>query len=522
MPVTVSQLIFILSFSFLFSPNVFAQDLRRWNQDTAPLGMYGSETFVREGQSYQKLKEPVQAYLKPSATYYASPSYMDDNNLPWMPWQKYAVKCEREADSPPLSGKVMYMKGDLVAVRLKAGDGYCGTYFNEGQKDSKLIFVKKSDVKMMARMDGDDARKIDEEARRLENVDAIAEGRSCDDPKNCPKENKQDSLQNALSGVGPSPEKSDELFDKYMDCWGAGNPNHKNYDKQYKKLLDLAGKTFRVDFRPQLTGEGRVQALLVAGDSDLTRGNPFHLNVRSKHLKCIGMIESNWDPLRQDGLPKGAPPDPNKAIGLMQQTNGNVEHINRLLNGGTLVSKGKTYKIPPQKWAVELWNSYHLKAKAILSPADYEEVTTNKATGQKCLPEMKNKMRDAPCPINSIAAMAIYQIVAELQIRTSSKKYFNTPDRDYSNDERYHLGKAVGVTHNAGTGRAQKAVESGALPEEWVNEMVKHAQEQAKEVKNYGQRLENCISAKSCEPPWDRRDKNGNLPKNKCAHICAK
>jgi hypothetical protein len=79
---------------------------------------------------------------------------------------------------------------------------------------------------------------------------------------------------------------------------------------------------------------------------------------------------------------------------------------------------------------------------------------------------MQVKERDAPCPINSIAAMAIYQIEAELTIRRTTPLYRGT-DMDFNEDERCDLEIVQGATNNAGTGTVQGAVSSGGAPSQW-------------------------------------------------------
>lgn len=502
----IAALLFILSFS---ASGQFRKP--DYNYETAR-GEYETINTEINGHVFPKLKKPVQAYMKSGAKFFSRHEYMDPKNLPSLPWNKYAAQCEREEGDPPLSGHVMFMTKDYAAVRLIASNGFCGKYFNSENSDKKLIFVKRSDIQKLAPMAAEDVPGFEQEA--------IAEctGKGCDRNKLSKGSGLKEAMaiMSNVSNAPRNPEKSDEVFDKYMKCWAG---DEKNYE-QYGRLADLAGKAMRIDFRPASKGGARIQAVIEAGDSDETKGNPSHLNVSAKHLKCIAMIESNWNPLRQNDMKPGAPPDPNKAIGLMQQTNVNVDHIRRMLEGGEYQGK----KIPPQKWAVDLWNNFHAKARSMYSPVEYKMLTTNPLyPGQSCAPKMADKMRDAPCPINSMASAAIYQLVLELHARGNLKKYLLSPDKDITNEERYPFRKAVAVGHNTGPGPLGKAMKFGTMPEEWVDEMVKYAGSQAHEVKNYGKRLENCISAKSCEPPWDRPlvDKKGKPTVNKCASICA-
>lgn len=489
-------MVFVL-FYIMFGSAAFAQNLDSLDWEKAGDGAYEG-VFERGTRQWSRLKTEVTATLKPGVSVYSMPEYMNSKNLNWMPWNNWPLRCERSAAQAPLKGRLMFVSGDVAAVRLDADDNFCGSSFNSEHQDRKLVFVRRGDVAGVAPRSDEDAA-----------TEAGFEGPCDENCRNAIGVLKDMTEKARTAPVGP--EKSKEEMEKYIRCWST--PHQQNYDRDYKKLIELAGSTFAVNYFPN--ENDAIRSISEGQDTDTQKGSPFLVMARTNNMKCIALIESEWDPSKTSRT---------GAMGLGQQTKENIEHMTCLLEGcrakitrpvfqngkqvidpATGKAKQETVTVDkkPAKWAADLWERYHERVRKSVSRAEYARLTTNPVTGQPCRPTMKLKELDAPCPINSIAAMALYQIVAEVQIRSETSLYKNDKqNRDFNPEERFHVNLVQSATNNAGTGTTQKAVKGQTNTAAMVNSLAGHAgsADRQTEVGDYVKNLRNCMQSGNFKP----------------------
>jgi hypothetical protein len=397
----------------------------------------GDDSFTRNERSWPVMKEEMTSTLKPGSSVYSLPEFAvnPDQNLSVMPWNYWRERCTRSASAPALKGRLLFKTEKFAAIRLDQPGNFCGSYFNDGSEDRAVVFVPLSAVASTV-------------PRGEEVTEALAADPNCPECKNDPALEVLRAMARSAASRPPRKrcQKTDAELEKYLACHATENQS--NYNRYYKKLFNIAGRTFMAAYTP---GHG-VKAVLKPEDTQV-QPIPFVVGARAKVMKCIGLRESLWDPKRVSS---------SGAMGLGQQTNTNVEHINCMLNG---CKRGKEI-VKPTKWAQQLWKEYFRRVKAELSVSEQAELFTHPKTGKRCSETMQLKERDAPCPINSIAAMALYQIEAELTIRRTTPLYRGT-DMDFNEDERCDLEIVQGATNNAGTGTVQGAVSGGGAPSQW-------------------------------------------------------
>jgi hypothetical protein len=115
---------------------------------------------------------------------------------------------------------------------------------------------------------------------------------------------------------------------------------------------------------------------------------------------------------------------------------------------------------------------------------------------------MEIKERDAPCPINSIAGLALYHIVAELQMRRASnlhKGENDGTDFNMEGEEALSFRLTQGTTTNGGVGTTRKTIELFQNPIEWVKR-IGNVSKRPGEVGDYAKFLRNCYANGSWKP----------------------
>jgi len=463
--------------------------------------------IIFSGLAFGQLEPEMTSTLKPGASVYSRPEFAANptETLSSMPWNYWKERCQRRQSQPPLSGRLLWEQNDVAALQLDAPGNFCGSYFNHGVQERTMVYVRREDIAQTV-------------PRGEQHTEAAVREPTCPD---CTHNSnvavlKEMALSSQVIAARKNCRKSEEEMEKYLDCHATAHQS--NYNKYYKKLFGIAGSTFQATYTPGERGGG-VRAILRPEDSQMPGRVPFLVRANASVMKCIGLRESMWDPTLVSGCPPGRPcppqangrPQRGGAMGLGQQTQTNVAHIQCLLEGvckqrNPQTGAIETVKRTPTDWAVKLWKEYFRRVKAELSPAELAHLFTNPITGARCTETMTLKERDAPCPINSIAAMALYQVEAELTIRRTSPLYKNTAINDFNEKERCDLEVVQGSTNNAGTGTVQRAVRNAA-PSEWrgrLREGTLDPNDHGLEADQFSKYIRNCLEAgnlNSMHPP---------------------
>ena len=294
--------------------------------------------------------------------------------------------------------------------------------------------------------------------------------------------------------------KTRDELETYISCYAT--PHQDAYDKYYKKLIELAGRTFQVSYLP---GES-ARAILKPEDYGQPSADgkiPFLVRAKPEVMKCLVLRESGWDALAHS---------PTGAKGLAQQTDVNVADVKCLIAGCKKPFKVdggiEQRTVPAQPWAQVEWKAFFRRARQQFSRKEWGFLMTNPATHKACRETMENKDRDANCPVNSLAAMAVGQLAIELQMRQASPLYKDSKDQDFSPEESKQLALVQGSSHDAGIGRARASVNSSQDPGKWADALTAQSQGARRaELANYRKYLSNCLSRGNFQPMGDGKAK---------------
>lgn len=509
----------------IFSTVAYAQSFDSFVWEHAGEDVYNSKDQVTiEGdRSWPKLKEDLKVTLKLGSSLYSDPRYANNPDLvSWWPPSAWKQECKTSTDLPPVTGKLLHVTGPFAIMQVDKNVDTCGSSFNSERKNRRIVFVPKSSVATIV-------------PRKFDPADAVAEAvttapGACEICKVAGADSDLRAFVNAAKATYASnrPNKTAEEQERYFQCYKT--PYQDNYDRFYKKLFDDAAKIFAVSLRSETvidpktnkpvidkkTNKPVKRSVIKAIDpadfasDEKTRPQDAPVVVRTDAnlMKCVGLRESSWNP--NDVSETGA-------MGIGQQTQENVDHIKCLIRGCTAYrdkwengkpakdSKGKVIQEPyfkqPDKWAQTVWNRYFEHEKKQFSPEDWKRLTTNPKTGAPCTETMELKERDAPCPINSIAGLAMYHIVAELQMRRTSKLHKEDSGTDFTPDgeEALSFRLTQGTTTNGGTGTTKKTIELFQDPVEWVKR-IGQVSSRPGEVGDYAKFLKNCYANGSWKP----------------------
>jgi hypothetical protein len=433
----------------------------------------------------QEISDNVQVKLKPDATLYSSADYLQSESLPLLPWNKWKVRCQRSASDSPLQGKLLLVDKNYLKVKLDENRGFCGSSFKNDDADPSIVFIATKDMASL-------------ESRNDLQTEAVSPSPACS--KNC------DSQFAAISAISKNInssvfEKGNLDIERYLACYPTEFQN--DYNKYYKNLIDTAASVFQVAYDPTAK-TSQIRAILPSDQKDNEQQNayiPFLVTAQRNVMKCLGRRESRWN--RNAVSATGA-------VGLGQQVQQNIDNLKCRLKGCNL----NGVAIPPTKWVQDLWKLYFSKIKAKYSKEKEKwDWLTNKG---HCSETMMTK-EDAKCPINAIAAMAVDQILLQMEMRKNLPLHKDSNATDVSVEERLHLQIAAGLSHDAGAGNARKAALQTNDPAKLSRGILSYvtassSERRVKEVTDYNRYIENCLAQDNWNPMNDG-------PKKDCSKV---
>jgi hypothetical protein len=507
---------FVRAFLILFSATSYAQSFNSFIWNAADPSAYNSKDLFRfeDSREWPKLREDLKVTLKLGASIYSNPEYADNpESMSWWPPTRWQQECETAADQPPVTGKLLHVTSRFAIVQVDSSNSLCGERFNSNHSNRRVVFVPKEAVATIV------PRKYDGEEKTEA---AIIEKGACEICKVAGADADLRAFVKAAKATYTSnrPMKTAEEQERYFQCYKT--PYQDNYDRFYKKLFDDAAKIFVVSVKTEKSVDRKTKKVAKKTvikpidfsdfeSTESTRPQDALVIVRTDAnlMKCVGLRESSWNP--SDVSETGA-------MGIGQQTQENIDHIKCMLKGCTayrdkyakgkpvLDSNGKPVQEPyfrqPDKWAATIWRRFFDHEKKRFSAEDWKRLTTNPRTGAPCTETMEIKERDAPCPINSIAGLALYHIVAELQMRRASnlhKGENDGTDFNMEGEEALSFRLTQGTTTNGGVGTTRKTIELFQNPIEWVKR-IGNVSKRPGEVGDYAKFLRNCYANGSWKP----------------------
>ena len=239
--------------------------------------------------------------------------------------------------------------------------------------------------------------------------------------------------------------KKPEDIDKYMECYPYGADGLANY-RRYKRFISMAGDHFRLEIK----------------------GTP--VEVHPTLMACLFRRESGFDPKNSSHT---------EAVGLGQHTSINIKDMSQRLK-----RKGS--------WESALWTGFFERVKK--DPEGRRMLAECKGTGSAGEPAFNTK-DDARCPLQSMAASAIYNLLIQRELTKSAKVHHI----EWEQELEFQL--AVGAAYNLGNGAASQAVEN-LFVGGWLNSILRKSpsKDKKQEVASHITALRNCMSGGNWEP----------------------
>lgn len=239
--------------------------------------------------------------------------------------------------------------------------------------------------------------------------------------------------------------KRPEDIDKYMECYPYGDEGLANY-RRYKRFISMAGDHFRLE----------------------VKGAP--IEVHPTLMACLFRRESGFDPKNSSHT---------EAVGLGQHTSINIKDMSQRLK-----RKGS--------WEAALWNGFFERVKK--DPEGRRMLAECKGTGKAGEPAFNSK-DDARCPLQSMAASAIYNLLIQRELTKSAK----AQHIEWEQELEFQL--AVGAAYNLGNGAASQAVQN-LFVGGWLNSILRKSpsKDKKQEVASHIAALKNCMSSGNWEP----------------------
>lgn len=446
---------------------------------------YHSKSFFsNKSDSYKVLKNPIRVQIPQGARGFSHPSLKDGSGFT-LSRSKY--ECNY---SQSLNGDLLFVSEGVAAVRLDPHRSCQSGKLNsvEGKKD--VVFFKLDQVQATGEWSGPQDTWSGE--------DAATEAAYSVQTNYVPTRSNQEDLEEVVKVLMKEqenspvdPQEGSKNHRQIKEFMGLNCTQHQtDYDLVYSELITLTGRVFNVAYYDKGTN-GIKKDRTVAVDKERSQfaslsdgpvGTPPALIRPSPEaITCIARQESQWNKYATSHT---------GAVGIGQQTDVNVADLKCFLYG----CKQKR----AEAWATQLWDQYHDQAESRFPKSKYPGLYRNKKTGKPCTRKLTSKAQVGYCPISSIAAIALYQMIVERDIRRVTKT-FNDDNREFTGDERLEVLEVLATSHNAGRTVARIVAKGGQI-DSWAETMSKLRQSDrgdgGKEVRNYHQIMKSCLSAK--------------------------
>lgn len=242
--------------------------------------------------------------------------------------------------------------------------------------------------------------------------------------------------------------KNPEQIDQYLKCYPYGLEGLHSYQK-YSKYIDLAADVFRVEMKENI------------------------YEVHPSLMRCLIRRESGFLPTAISYT---------DAVGLGQHTDINIKEIRRRIN-----KEGS--------WEQELWRAFFARVKETPEGAALLEKCMGSSTNGR--PVFENES-DANCPLQSIAATSIYNLLIQraLMLKSEEKMIVWSEEMDYQ--------LSIAAAYNLGHIAASNAVDSKPV-EDWIEAIVDKSTESANgdkdtELKSHINAIRNCLQSDNWKP----------------------
>lgn len=243
--------------------------------------------------------------------------------------------------------------------------------------------------------------------------------------------------------------KSPEEVENYLRCYPKSADGLAN-SRTFKPVMDRIASTFSL------------------------RSGANTLKVDPTLFRCLLRRESGYDPKTVSST---------GAAGLGQHTDINIRHIaNRLKS--------------PNSWESKLWKDFFRDIRKTEDGRKMLAACPGSRRGE--IPRFETKA-DASCPLQSMAASAIYN----LQIQQALMRSSNVRNIEWENELDYQL--AIGAAYNLGDGASAKAVDD-LVVDGWLDSIRRKSPDKDKraEVDNHIKALRNCLQAGNWDPMYKK------------------
>lgn len=242
--------------------------------------------------------------------------------------------------------------------------------------------------------------------------------------------------------------KSPANIDNYIRCYPYGDNGYKNY-KKYAKYIDLAADVFRIDIK----------------------NNTYE--VHPSLMRCLLRRESGYDP--ENNSHTGA-------AGLGQHTDINIKEIKKRINTAG-------------SWEQKLWREFFDRVRK--TPGGQKEIKKCLGSSETDRPVFETK-DDAKCPLQSIAASSIYNLLIQRELMKSSQ----SRNIEWEQELDYQL--AVAATYNLGNGASRAAVKD-LFVGGWLDAIRKKSKKSKDpnkddEVEAHIRAIRNCMQVNNWKP----------------------
>lgn len=476
-----------------FSILAFSQtQLEKLSIDENP-NLYSDQTFQafrsksffsNESDSFKVLKNPIRVNVPHGSRGFSHPSIKSGAGFTF---SRSKYECNYSQD---LNGDLLFVSQGVAAIRLDPHRTCQSGKLNsiEGKKD--VVFFDISQVQATGEWsgaqdnwDGADSETEADYEVKTNYVPSRSNHEDLEEVVKVMMKEQENAPSSSMDG-SKNPAQMKEFMNlnctKYQD----------DYDFVYSELIGMTGKVFNVAYYDKGTN-GLKRDRTVAVDKERTQFTshgdgpmgqpPALIRPSPEAITCIARQESQWNKYATSHT---------GAVGIGQQTDINVKDLKCFLYG----CKQKK----AEKWAMKLWNEYHNQAESRFPRSEYPGLYKNKKTGKSCERKLTSKTQVGYCPISSIAAIALYQMIVERDIRRVTKT-FNKDNREFTDHERLEVLEVLATSHNAGRTVARIVAKGGQI-DSWAETMSKLRQSDrgdgGKEVRKYHKIMKNCLEAK--------------------------